>query len=99
MSGGMVEELVKMSPSVAVAEVNEWLQSLRAPSIAVAEARAFSPSGAELEVMHQSMGKAQQWEDAGDVGKMVQGRECGKAWKVKMEEEILARVWEAWLCP
>ena len=53
MSGGIVKELVMMYPSFLC------LQSLRAPAVAVAEARVFSPSGAELEVMHQSMGKAQ----------------------------------------
>ena len=64
MSGGIVKELVRMAPSVAVAEENECLQSLRAPSVAVAEARVLSPSGAELEVMHQSKGKAQQCEES-----------------------------------
>ena len=57
MSGGIIEELVKKAPSVDVADENECLQSLRAPSVAVAEARVFSPSGAELEVMHQSKGR------------------------------------------
>ena len=57
MSSGIIEELVKMAPSVAVAQENECLQSLRAPSVAVAEARVFPPSGAELEVMHQSKGR------------------------------------------
>ena len=57
MFGGIIEELVKMAPSVAVAEVNECLQSLRASSVAVPEVNVVSPSGAELEVMHQSMGR------------------------------------------
>ena len=53
MSGDTIEELVKMAPSVVVAEVNKCLQSLRAPSAAVAEASVVSPSGAQLEMMHQ----------------------------------------------
>ena len=64
MTGGIIKELVKMAPLVVVAEENECLQSLMAPSVAVTEARVFSPSGAELEVMHQSKGKAQQWEES-----------------------------------
>ena len=60
MSGRIVKELVKIAPSV---EVSECHQSLRAPSVAGAEPSVVSSSGAELEVMHQSMGKAQQWED------------------------------------
>ena len=56
----IIEELVKMAPSVEVAEVNEGLQSLRALSVAGAEPSVVSPSGAELEVMHQLIGKAQQ---------------------------------------
>ena len=47
-----------MAPSVVVAEGNECLQSSMAPSVTVADASVVSPSGAELEVMHQSMGKA-----------------------------------------
>ena len=60
VSSRIIEELVKMAPSVEVAEVNEGLQSLRAPSVAGAEPSVVSPSGAELEVMHQLIGKAQQ---------------------------------------
>ena len=50
-------EFVKVAPSVKVDEVNECLQSLRAPSVAEAEPILVSPSGAELEVMHQSSGR------------------------------------------
>ena len=49
MSGGNIEKLVKMAPSVAQAEENGCCQSLRAPSVAVAYASVFSPFGAELE--------------------------------------------------
>ena len=52
MSGGIIKELVRVTPSI---EVIECLQSLTAPSVAGAEPSLVSPSGAELEVMHQSM--------------------------------------------
>ena len=51
-----------MAHSIEVAGVNGCLQVLRAPSVAGAEPSTVSPSGAELEVMNQLMGKAQQWE-------------------------------------
>ena len=51
-----------MGPSVEVAGVRGGF-SLRTPSVAEAEPSVVSPSGAELEVMHQLMGKAQQWEE------------------------------------
>ena len=66
---------------------------LRAPSVAGAEPSVVSPSGAEPEVMHQLMGKAQQREESWEKWwKIVQWMEGEKEWKVKMEEEILARV-------
>ena len=52
-----------MTPSVGVAGVNGCLQGLRAPTVAGAEPSVVSPSGAELDMMHQLMGKAQQWEE------------------------------------
>ena len=88
MFSGIIEELVMMVPLVEVAEVNECLQSSRDPSVAGADPSVVSPSGAELEGMHQSMGKAQQWKKIWETwGKMVQGREGGKVCKVKMAEE------------
>ena len=57
MSSRIIEELVMMAPSGMVAEENGCVLSLRAPSVAVAEASVFSPSGAELEVMQQSKGR------------------------------------------
>ena len=65
MSGGIFKELVKMDPSVEMVEVNECLQFLSAPSVAGAEPSVVSLSAAELEVMHQLMGKAQQCEIGG----------------------------------
>ena len=52
-----------MDPSFGVSGVNGCLQGLRAPSVAGAEPSVAYCSGAELEVMHQLMGKAQQWEE------------------------------------
>ena len=43
--------------------VNGCLQVLRAPSVAGADVSVVSCSGAELKVMLQLMGKAQQWEE------------------------------------
>ena len=65
ISSGIFKELVKMGPSVEVAGVNGCLQGLRSPSVAGAEPRVVSHSGAELEVLHQLMGKEQQWEICG----------------------------------
>ena len=79
MSGGIFEELEKMAPSVGVAEVNGCLLGLRAPSVAGAEPSVVSPSGAELELRHQLMGKAHQWEESWETwGNMAQGRKGGK---------------------
>ena len=59
--------------------VNGCLQGLRAPSVAGAEPSVVSPSGAALEVMHQLMGKAQQWEESSETwGKMEQGGREGR---------------------
>ena len=55
-SGGIIKELVKMAPSSEVAEVDECLHSLCAPSVAGTEPSDVSPSSAELEVLHQSVG-------------------------------------------
>ena len=68
MSGGILKELVKMAPSVEVAGVKGCLQFLRAPSVAGAEPSVVSPSGAELVVMHQLMGEAQQGEEFWEKG-------------------------------
>ena len=71
-----------MDPSVKVAGVNGWIQSLRAPFVAGAEASVVSPSGAELEEIHQLMGKAQQWEESFKTwGKMAQGSEDRRGWE------------------
>ena len=53
-----------MFPSDPVAAENGCFQSLRAPSVAVAEASVFSDSSAELEVMHQFKGKGQEWKES-----------------------------------
>ena len=50
------------------AVANGCLQGLRAPSVAGAEPSVVSPSGAELEVMHQLIGKAQNGRRAGRHG-------------------------------
>ena len=84
MSGGTFEELVKMAPSVEVARVNECLQVLRAPSVAGAEPCVDSPSGAELEAMHQLMGKAQ--EMGGELGDMGEDG-TGEGWWEGVEGE------------
>ena len=68
MSGGIFKELVKMAPSVGVTGVNRCLQGLSAPSVAGAEPSVVSPSDAELELMHQLMWKAQQWDEIWDIG-------------------------------
>ena len=47
-----VKELVKMAASVAVAQENGCFQSLKAPSVTVAEASVFSPSGCWLRQVH-----------------------------------------------
>ena len=72
-----------MALSVEVAMVNGCLQVLRAPSVAGAEPSVVSPIDEEGTAMGGELG---------DVGKMAQGREFGKEWKMKMEEEILAMV-------
>ena len=83
MSSGIFKELVKMTPSVEVAGVNECLQVLRAPSVAGAEPSVVSPSGAELEVMHQLMGKPSNGRRAGRCGEEgVEGEDgCGDTGK------------------
>ena len=67
MSGGIVKVLVMMALSVVVTEVNECLQSLIAPSVAVAEASVVSHSIAELEELHQLIWKAQEWKESRDA--------------------------------
>ena len=83
MSSLIFEDLVKMDPSVGWgAGVNGCLQSLKAPFVAGAEPSVVSTSGAKMEVMHQLMGKTQQWEESCETcGKLAQeggqeGEEC-----------------------
>ena len=60
--------------------VNGCLRGLRAPSAAQAEPSVVSPSGAELEVMHQLMGKAQPWEEIWETwGRWHRGGRAGRS--------------------
>ena len=86
MFSGIIEEVERIAPSV---------ETLGAPSVAGAEASVFSPSGAELGVMHLVKMKAQQLEERGvpwEKREQEWGWVGGKVWKVVKEVVKLARV-------